>query len=342
MLNHKNYKVRIVSLSKLEPFARLPGVLEDVVKILKRHKDEQLKDSELAEVRTAAALWIGAAIKEGDEAKRGIPALKFALSKDPSADVQAAAARALGAFGPDAETAVDELKAALLSKHQGLRTAAAETLKELKDRAESALPEVLAALQKYKGKNAEPLDRIYMVQIAARIPDKAIATVPVLSEIVADTNDEPKVRKAAAEGLGRLGAAAGSASANLEKVFRDKKASVPLRRAALQAFHAVGAGTKTAWPVLKEMLQEPDASLRLNAVRVAGPLGKDVPAVVAELTTLCVKDADVEVRVAAVQELGRLGSVASEAVPVLKRLSSEGRPAVREAAKEALKQIQAP
>src|SRR5881394_170740 len=59
LLTSKNYKVRIAALGKLETSGlQTPGVFEDVVKILKRHKDEQVPDpAELAEVRVAAAQW---------------------------------------------------------------------------------------------------------------------------------------------------------------------------------------------------------------------------------------------------------------------------------------------
>src|SRR5262245_39344843 len=163
LLTDKSYKKRIVALSKLEDFGpRYPGVLEDVIKILKRYKDEQLADDDLAEVRVVAAQWIGKTAKEGEEAKKGIPALRFALKGDPSDDVKEAAARSLGAFGADAEVAVEELGSVLLSKHAGLRGAAAESLRELKDKAVVVLPQILQALQTFKGKTDDPLDRLMM------------------------------------------------------------------------------------------------------------------------------------------------------------------------------------
>src|SRR5437588_6153795 len=78
LLTSKNYKVRIAALGKLEISGlQTPGVFEDVLKILKRHKDEQLPDAaELAEVRVSAVQWF-ASFKEG--AKKAIPALKEAL-----------------------------------------------------------------------------------------------------------------------------------------------------------------------------------------------------------------------------------------------------------------------
>jgi HEAT repeat protein len=338
LLNSKNYKERTLALKELKVRGTTsPGILEDVIKMFRRTKDEQLKPEELTLVRIAAADWIG---HFKSSARKAIPALKDVLGNDPSDEVKEAAARALGGMGDDAEDAVKELAAALLSKNVDLRTAAAETLLTLKDKAEPALPQVLQALRQFKGKSDEPLDRIYLVQIAVKLPDRAISTVPVLSEVVGDAQDEPKVRKAAAEGLGRLGAAARTAIPTLEKAFRDSKADAALRRAALQAFDAVGGTGKAAWPGLQELLQDKEAALRLAAVRVAGPVGKDEPAVIKALEVVCLKDNDVEVRLAAIQELGRLGPVAKEAVPTLMRVATDSRPSLRAAAKVALKQIQ--
>ena len=97
---------------------------------------------------------------------------------------------------------------------------------------------------------------------------------------------------------------------------------------------------RTVWPVVKGALQDADSSLRSQAVRVAGPLGRAEKEVVTMLQNLARKDGNIEVRIAAIQELAQMGPAAKAAIPALVSASRDARSAVSEAAKDALKRVQ--
>jgi HEAT repeat protein len=88
------------------------------------------------------------------------------------------------------------------------------------------------------------------------------------------------------------------------------------------------------------VLNDKDLSLRYQAIRLAGTLGKDESAVVPALLALCTED-NAEIRLAAIQELGQLGPYAQEASDKLRKISeSDARASVREAAAAAVKKIE--
>ncbi|MCC6421006.1 MAG: HEAT repeat domain-containing protein, partial [Gemmataceae bacterium] len=120
------------------------------------------------------------------------------------------------------------------------------------------------------------------------------------------------------------------------------KAAVGLRRAALMSLGKVTSDAKVVWPAAQGALQDADPTLRGQAVRVAGPLGKVAKEVIPTLEKLARKDANIEVRIAAIQELGALGAAAKAVERTLSELAeSDPRPTVREAAQAALKQVRA-
>jgi len=80
--------------------------------------------------------------------------------------------------------------------------------------------------------------------------------------------------------------------------------------------------------------------VRIQAIRLAGILGKEESAVVPALVSQF-ESGNVEVRLAAVQELGHLGAAARKALPDLAKLArSDSRASVRDAAEVARKKIE--
>jgi HEAT repeat protein len=223
-----------------------------------------------------------------------------------------------------------------------VRTAAVSTLKDLGAEAKPALPRVLAYLKDARDKASEPAGRVYAAQLAARLPAESASSVPVLVVVVADPTDRPQVRSAAAEALGRFGDKAESAAAKLAQVVGDAKADPGLRQKALMALGKVSSDAKVLWPVARAALGETDSGLRGQAVRVAGAVGKEEKDVVPALAKVAREDRNVEVRVAAIQELGGLGPAAKAAEQTLTDLAGDPRPSIREAATVALKRLKAP
>jgi HEAT repeat protein len=162
--------------------------------------------------------------------------------------------------------------------------------------------------------------------------------VPILSVLLADKDENPLLRTAVAEALGRYAAKAASAAGPLAQVVGDVKAELGLRRTALLSLGKVSDDVRVVWPTARAALKDTDSTLRSHAVRVAGPLGKAEKEIVAALETTARKDGNVEVRIAAIQELGQLGAAAKSAEPTLSDLAqNDPRPTVRQAAQAALK-----
>jgi HEAT repeat protein len=94
------------------------------------------------------------------------------------------------------------------------------------------------------------------------------------------------------------------------------------QEAAAEALGRIGAA---AVPALVETLQSPHAAVRLKGVEVLGRMGADAKDAVPQLVKL-LDDPDWEVRKAAARTLGRIGPAAQEAVPALMKSLLEPAP----------------
>lgn len=322
----KETKLRRASLIALEVIGpKATGVADAILAALDL-------DAE-AEVRREAALTLA---RMGTEVKGAVEALGQALKKDKSGVVREAAASALGRIGEPAQTQVLILAAALKDAHVPTRTAAAEAIKNIGEKANLALPQLIEVL---KNKKEERFPRIYAAQIMGKLPDEARQTVPVLIEAVQD-KDAPPVCEAAIEALGRLGDAAAEAGTSLAGLLQGKDATAAVRRAALIALGKIGVPAKIAWPAVDAVFKNSDTTVRYQAIRVAGKLAKDEKLAVVALALSAAKDDTTENRLAAIQELAQLGPLAATALPTLSDLASnDSRGSIREAAEAAVKKI---
>jgi HEAT repeat protein len=325
----KEPKHKLVALIALERYGpKTKGVLPGL--------EEALYKDPSPAIRKATAETLA---RMGEDAKSAIPALANALARDKSELVREAAARALGgAMVKYSKTAVPVLAEALADPDPATRAAVAETLKDLGAEARPALRHLLAVLKDTK---TDRFTRLYALQILGRFTEDAAVVVPALLAAFAETGAHPSIRLGAAESLARLGPEAAAAAPALAETLTSKTAPAPLRRACAQALVKVGADAKTAWPAAKVALTDPDASVRTQAIRLAGAMGKLEREVVPALVTRC-EDENVEARLAAIQELGQLGAAAKGAEDTLRRLArSDSRASVRDAASAALTKIQA-
>jgi HEAT repeat protein len=85
------------------------------------------------------------------------------------------------------------------------------------------------------------------------------------------------------------------------------------QEAAAEALGRIGAA---AVPAVVQTLHSPDAAVRLKGVEVLGRMGADAREAVPQLVRL-LDDPDLAVRKAAARTLGRIGPAAHEAVPAL-------------------------
>jgi HEAT repeat protein len=163
----------------------------------------------------------------------------------------------------------------------------------------------------------------------------------VLCAVLIDEIEDNSVREAAADSLGRLGLDAAGSAKPLADTLKNTKNATALRLAAVKALAKVEGETKDVWPALKVVLDGGDVTLRLFAVRAATAYAKEQPEVVREFVKIARSTANVELRVAAIQELGSAGATARSAVPDLQYLlDNDERENIRQEAEAALKKVQ--
>ena len=119
----------------------------------------------------------------------------------------------------------------------------------------------------------------------------------------------------------------GVARASFERSLIEPLSIKPLaawteQEAAAEALGRIGAA---AVPALVESLQNPDAAVRLKAIEVLGRMGDDAKDAVPQLVRL-LDDPDLNVRKAAARTLGRIGPAAQQAVPALMKSLLEPAP----------------
>jgi HEAT repeat protein len=340
----KEYRSRLAGLIAAEAIGPLQSnkVVPAVVVALRDDTDERL--------RRAAAQALG---RMGEKiaartSEERIPfttardALSASMRTDPAGPVRAAAAAALGKIGKgEASVAVSDLAGALKDAFPEARAAAADTLRRLGPDARDAT----AALTEAAGNRIlDKPTRIQAVLALGNIGDPALSAVPVLATTLEDAEAPTDLRKAAAETLGRLGKGAVATTGKLAAVMTAKASPVELRRAAAGTLDQFGPAAAAALPALRQALRDDDSFVRSLSLHAIGRLPKAVAEqrkpVVDDLLALIGTERVIEVAVAALETLGDLGpdSLGSEAARVLARLNdlrSDGRKAVREAARAA-------
>jgi HEAT repeat protein len=156
--------------------------------------------------------------------------------------------------------------------------------------------------------------------------------VPVLVQALGDP--DAQVRLKAADALGAVGRDAVPALGSALN-----EGPTPVRIAAARALARLGPEAAEALPALRSALSDGEPLVVAMAVAALGRTGRGaVPALVGVFQT----NSAVQVRLAALEALGRLGPDAAAAVPVLVQAAKEEDDPVGEAAGEALKQIDPP
>ena len=323
---HKELKYRRAALIALEVFGpKSRGVLAGLYEALETDAEPEL--------RREAALLLG---RMGTDAKEAVPHLAEALKTDKSDGVREAAALALSEkLNPFAAEYVKYFAAALKDSNAGTRAAAALALNNLGEKAALALPQVMEVA---KDKKADRVPRLYAIQIVSRLQSDRPDAGSLLVEIAGDAAAATTLRSAAAEGLGRRDKTSQAELQALGKLLAEKPAE--LRRAAATALANLGEQAAPAWPQVQARLGDDDNTVRFQLIRVAGAAAREHKAAIEALAQLALKDAHVENRLAAIGELGQLGSAAAPAAEVLEGISTQdARAAIREAAAAALKKI---
>ena len=324
--DHKEPRFRRASLIALGVFGpKTSGVLPAVIEALEKDADPQ--------VRTDAAALLG---RMGPDAKLAVPALADALLTDKDATVREASARALGGdLNKFADEQLRALVEALGDKSDGTRTAAAEALMKLGDKAAPVYASILALA---KDGSKDRFSRQYALKMVSRLgPDRHDAA-EVLAAVLVDKKTATPLREEAADGLGRLTVAVTLVIPPLADSLSDP--AVEVRRAAAVALVRQKQDAKLAWPKVQAAIKDGDPAVRYQLIRVAGNLAKESPESIVLLVDEAKKDANVENRLAAIQELGQLSPYATQIGPVLTELATNDNEAsIRAAAEAALKKL---
>ncbi len=240
-----------------------------------------------------------------DVAKRAVEPLAAVL-KAPDPVAKAAAAEGLARAGADAKAVADDLLPLLTDAEKSVRQAAVFALGRIAPENGSF---VAAALAKRFGEEADVGVRREVVGSLKLLGDKSAAVVAMLAGATADADAD--VRSGAVRTLGSFG---------------------PPAKAA-------------ADPLLKAATTNPDKAMREDAVHAfASVLGPDgVKGRAADLVKVMEADAEFEVRLAAVEELGALGPLGKEnpvILPALRQRQSDPQVKVRQAAAAAVRRIE--
>jgi HEAT repeat protein len=269
-------------------------------------------------------------------------ALAHGLQNDKSPRIREACAGALGKLEWTAKDAVPALAQALKDANPGVRGAAAEALGRIGPEAADALPALQEVLKDAK---ADPLMRSQAVQAIGRMGPDAPVDLELLLNVWHDMAVLASVRADVAEALGLLKKT--NAAIDLGNELKNRKNDVAVRRAAVVTLDGFGAAAKPAVSPLRDALKDDDKFVRALAMHALGAIGKDLGSErkgVVEDLLAGMSDRVLEVRVAAIETLGALGTegLGDDVSAVAARLAEakrDSQKAVRDAATDALKKL---
>ena len=247
-------------------------------------------------------------------------ALQKAL-KDDEPRVRRSAAVALGAFGPTAAPARDDLVAALGDPSALVRQNAAYALGKLGN---EAGPEAVAQLRTLL-KDGEPLVRRDALHALGEVGNPtAHPAVPAMLQ-AAGAETDGVVRKAAVEALSKLvGKEDGADAPALYPLLKDKDSETRYN-AAFVLGGIGGTPAAEALPVLREALKDDDPHFQEQAAAALGGLGKDAAPAVPDLGQALVGAKEPRVRINAALSLAAIGPPAKAALPqILQAVQANG------------------
>jgi HEAT repeat protein len=184
-------------------------------------------------------------------------------------------------------------------------------------------------------KSTATADRRWKQAVKA-LSSMGLWVAPALIDATGD--DHPEVRRGAAQALQKIGA---PIIPFWIKALKHEKSSV--REAAARGLYGLAAKAQKAIPALTDAMRDSDAFVRQWVAtaleKLAQSFGPILKVAVTGLVEL-LKDADFMVREWAAHALGSIGLAAESALPALEMAQQDEESSVKEAAAQAVKQIQ--
>ncbi len=267
--------------------------------------------------------------------------LAEAMRGDKSPRVREACAVALGKLEWSAKNAVPALAQALKDDNSAVRAAAVEALRRIGNDASDALTALQEVAKDEKGDRSMRTQAIHAI---ARLDKDSPVDTGLLLKLWHDPATPVEIRVAVADALDQL--AITSAAADLGTELAIAKNDLEVRRGAAVALVHFGADSKPAVPHLRAALKDDDKfvrSLSMNALGKVKDLGDERKGVIMDLCN-AFKDRVLEVRVAAIETLGVLGTdgIGDELPMVVERLKEatrDGQKSIRDVAQATLKKL---
>ena len=246
---------------------------------------------------------------------------------DTRTKVQAAEAlRQVLEIRPDYPEVVRALVTALQDTSDAVRIAAASALTADGVETRTAIDGLHAVMHD----SAHADVRASVLLIISRLsPDRAIALLPYLCEVLKDPN--ARVRAAAVDAIGAMRSAAAEEVPSIAEMSNDSSSAV--REAVLRALVSLQANSSLLLRVSRSALRDSSASVRIAAAETLRSMGPAAAPAVEDLA-IALADTNVTVMRSAVIAIGAIGPAAKRALPALRsletRLTDAPQPLIRE------------
>ena len=314
-------------------------ILPSMVLVLKNDPEEKLRETAALSL-TRVALKMSEKTKSPSTRQYAAEVLKESLEKDKSIRVKEIAASSLGKMVPESAPAIPALILAMKQKDTGLRVAAVDALRRLGPEAKDAAPDLRALAS---DSTADIISKSFAFLALGNLKDGA--AIPVLLQTVQDSKMPLELRLPAANAISMMGGEAGGAFAEKlglllieEGTPKDLKIALSITLDSQESF------AYPAWKSMVPALKDRDAAVRSIILHCLGSIGaklqKDFKVVQAAVLG-CVNDSALEVRLAAVETLGRWGPELSddEVVKKVESLTKDTAKEMRETAATVLKRL---
>ncbi len=218
---------------------------------------------------------------------------------DAAVEVRVAALNALSGVPMGNPERLEILMEALDADSLEVRRAAVEQIGELRAAGQPALPVLLSTAE---AKEATPAYRIAVVQTLGRMGDGAAEGVPFLRRLL----DEPasgtgSLRPDVLVALGAIGRAAEPALESVEALLSSDDES--LRRSALFAYGKIEKNAEKLVPLYREALKDASPEVRLPAIEGLGRLGEGGEPAAEDLVGLLDSETDQRASLEALREI---------------------------------------